>query len=171
MTSIPTDSVDLPTLQTNFKNVMASVCTPVAVVTATSDDLPYGTTVSAFTSLSMTPPMVLVALDKGSELLAVVQKTGAFGLNVLGSDQSDLAMTFARKGGSSKFEGVGWENENGVPRLPGAGGFVVCSVEQVVEGGDHLVVLGGVQTAHLLNTPPLTYHSRSFGTHVAMRGV
>ncbi|MFC9553734.1 flavin reductase family protein [Rhodococcus sp. NPDC056960] len=168
MTSIPTDSLDLPTLQTKFRNVMAAVCTPVAVVTATSDDLPYGTTVSAFTSLSMTPPMVLVSLDTGSELLAVVQKTGTFGLNVLGSAQSDLALTFARKGGPAKFSGVAWENESGVPRLPGASGFLACSVEQMVEGGDHLVVLGGVRTAHLLDSPPLTYHDRVFGTHVAL---
>jgi flavin reductase (DIM6/NTAB) family NADH-FMN oxidoreductase RutF len=97
-----------PTLQSAFREVMASVCTPVSVVTAVADDRPHGTTVSAFASLSMTPPMVLVALDRGSDLLAVVRSTGRFGLNVLGSDQCALASTFARKG-PDKFAGVPWE--------------------------------------------------------------
>lgn len=78
-------------LQDTFREVMASVCTPVSVVTAMSDGLPYGTTVSAFASLSMRPPMVLLALDRGSDLLSVVRETRYFGLNVLGREQSDIA--------------------------------------------------------------------------------
>ena len=50
---------------------------------------------SAFASLSLTPPMVLVALDRGSDLLALVRTSGRFGVNVLGSTQSALALTFA----------------------------------------------------------------------------
>ncbi len=49
---------------TAFRDVMAGVCTPVTVVTALDGDRPHGTTVSAFASLSMAPPMVLVALDR-----------------------------------------------------------------------------------------------------------
>ena len=52
-------------LQAHFREVMAGVATPVSVVTAISDGRPHGTTVSAFASLSMDPPMVLVALDRG----------------------------------------------------------------------------------------------------------
>ena len=161
-------SSDTTTLQEDFRSAMAAVCTPVAVVTASDRGLPYGTTVSAFNSLSMTPPMVLVALDKNSELLSVVQRTGKFGMNVLGSAQSELALTFARKGGPAKFANVDWDDNNGVPHIPGTSGFLACSVAHIVEGGDHLVVLGEVLSAHQLESAPLTYHCRSFGTHVAL---
>src|SRR4051812_47150351 len=106
-------------LRTTFREVMAGVCTPVSVVTAMADGIPHGTTVSAFASLSMDPPMVLVSLDRSSDLLAVVRTAGRFGLNVLSSSQSTLALRFARKGGVGKFAGVRWDIEAGVPRLPG----------------------------------------------------
>lgn len=155
-------------VQDAFREVMASVCTPVSVVTAMSGDLPHGTTVSAFASLSMNPPMVLVSLDLGSELLAVMRQTGRFGVNVLGSGQSALALTFARKGGAAKFADVPWEIDAGVPRIPGAAGFLACSVARLVPGGDHIIVLGDVLDARAAHGQPLTYHARVFGTHVAL---
>jgi flavin reductase (DIM6/NTAB) family NADH-FMN oxidoreductase RutF len=159
-------------LQTAFREVMAAVCTPVSVVTAAVDGRPHGTTVSAFASLSMHPPMVLVSLDRTSELLTVVRGSGAFGVNVLGSDQSGLARVFAGKGGAAKFDGVPWELAGGVPRIPGAGGFLACDAARFVEGGDHIVVLGDVVAAHTFEARPLTYHGRVFGTHVALeRGI
>ena len=157
-------------LQAAFREVMASVCTPVSVVTAMSEGLPHGTTVSAFASLSMNPPMVLVSLDRGSEVLGLVRESGRFGLNVLSSDQSQLALNFARKGGVGKFAGVRWALEDGVPRIPGAGGFLACEVAELVDGGDHVVVLGRVRVAETTSVPPLTYHARSFGTHAAHAG-
>jgi flavin reductase (DIM6/NTAB) family NADH-FMN oxidoreductase RutF len=167
MTATPVSSP--PTvLQGAFREVMASVCTPVSVVTAMSGDLPHGTTVSAFASLSMDPPMVLVSLDLGSDLLAVIKVTGYFGLNVLGSGQAGLATKFARKGGTGKFADVPWELDGGVPRIPGASGFLACEVDCLVPGGDHIIVLGKVLVACTADARPLTYHSRAFGTHVAI---
>lgn len=149
-----------------FRDVMAGVCTPVSVVTTMDGRRPHGTTVSAFTSLSMEPPMVLVALDRGSELLALVRAHGRFGLNVLASGQEALATRFARKG-AGKFDGVPWLDSHGLPRMPGAAGWLACEVHELVEGGDHVVALGLVTAAERLAVPPLTYHSREFGTHVA----
>src|SRR3954453_12184914 len=100
---------------------MAGVATPVSVVTAIAGGLPHGTTVSAFASLSMDPPMVLVALDRNSDLLALVRDGGRFGLNVLERGQAELAKRFARKG-NAKFDGVLWWQEHGVPLLSGTSG-------------------------------------------------
>ncbi|TQN42083.1 flavin reductase (DIM6/NTAB) family NADH-FMN oxidoreductase RutF [Blastococcus colisei] len=158
-------------LRDRFREVMAGVPTPVSVVTSLDGDRPHGTTVSAFVSLSMAPPMVLVALDRGSDLLAVVGRTDRFGLNILGSDQAALATAFARKGGSLKFAGVPWETADGVPRLLGARGFLGCTVAQPVDGGDHVVLLGDVRVADPGSGRPLTYYSRDFGTHVALDAV
>lgn len=155
-------------IQTTFREAMSAVCTPVTVITAIRDGLPYGTTVSAFTSLSMDPPMVLVSLDRRSDLLQVVQSVGRFGVNVLSSEQADLAARFATKGGTDKFAEVTWDTCADVPRLPGAAGFVACRVADLIEGGDHLVILGDVLTADAAGHPPLTYHKRTFGTHTSL---
>ncbi|MCV7220294.1 flavin reductase family protein [Mycolicibacterium elephantis] len=151
-------------LQDAFKTAMASVCTPVAVVTAMDEDRPHGTTVSAFASLSMLPPSLLVSLDQGSEVLALLRRTGRFGLNILGHDQAALATGFARKG-SGKFAGVPWSLADGVPRLTGSPGWVACEVGQTVEAADHVLVIGMVSSVETVDGAPLTYHARRFGTH------
>ncbi|MBT2269963.1 flavin reductase family protein [Rhodococcus enclensis] len=145
---------------------MAAVCAPVAVVTAVRGGAPFGTTVSAFASLSMSPPMVLVSLDRASTLLGVVREVRNFGVNVLGSEHAHLAVTFSGKGGSDKFVGVEWNEVASVPQLTDMAAFVGCTVVGVVEGGDHVVLLGEVVTADHRQQPPLTYHRRTFGTHL-----
>jgi flavin reductase (DIM6/NTAB) family NADH-FMN oxidoreductase RutF len=155
-------------LQAAFREVMAGVATPVSVVTSIVNGEPHGTTVSAFVSLSMAPPMVLVALDRGSDLLALVRTSGRFGVNVLGSTQSALALTFARKGGVGKFSGVHWGIADGLPRLTRAPGWLACDVAGLVDGGDHVIALGTVVAAETLDGRPLTYHARVFGTHVSL---
>ncbi len=149
-----------------FREVMARVCTPVAVITAFDEQRPHGTTVSAFTSLSMGPPMILVSLDRGSDLLAIVRRTGRFGVNVLAHDQADLALRFARKG-ADKFDGVYWSDSAGLPRISGVSGWLACTSETLVDGGDHVVALGNIVATGATPAAPLTYHNRVFGTHRA----
>jgi flavin reductase (DIM6/NTAB) family NADH-FMN oxidoreductase RutF len=143
---------------------MATVCTPVSVVTAMAGDRPHGSTVSAFASLSLNPPMVLVSLDLGSDLLRHIRASGAFGLNVLHDGQAALAASFARKG-DDKFDGVNWVLQAGVPRLDGCAGWLGCTVERLVDGGDHVVAFARVIDAGHEAAAPLTYHLRQFGTH------
>ncbi|KID28709.1 conserved protein of DIM6/NTAB family [Prauserella sp. Am3] len=166
-----------PELAERFRDVMAGVCTPVSVVTAMDaaggtsppGTRPHGTTVSAFASLSMEPPMVLAALDRRSDLLALLAPGVGFGVNVLGSDQSELAVRFAGKG-KDKFAGVDWTSADGLPRLTGAPGWLACRVDRLVDGGDHVIALGHVVSADRTDAPPLTYHARSFGTHTTKEG-
>ncbi|MGY1812236.1 flavin reductase family protein [Blastococcus sp. SYSU D00820] len=155
-------------LRDRFREVMAGVPTPVSVVTSFHEGLPHGTTVSAFASLSMDPPMVLVSLDRTSDLLAVVRESNRFGVNVLAAHQSRLALAFARKGGVGKFSGARWDMDDGLPRLPGSSGWLACEVAALVEGGDHVVALGTVVAAEATVAQPLTYHGRVFGTHAAL---
>lgn len=158
-------SADLTGRQESFRAAMAAVCTPVAVVTNAEDGLPNGTTVSAFTSLSMNPPMILVSLDKGSDLLSKVPRIGTFGLNVLASGQSALARRFATKG-PEKVRGVDWWNEFGRARLRAVAAWVACTVGRIVEGGDHLVQVANVVSAEAAEIEPLTYYARTFGTRL-----
>src|SRR5262249_19878162 len=113
-----------------FRAVMASVCTPVSVVTTMAGDRPHGSTVSAFASLSLNPPMILVSLDLGSDLLRHIEGSGTFGLNILRDSQADLAVSFARKG-NDKFDGVSWVLHGGIPRLTGCAGWLGCAVQRM----------------------------------------
>jgi flavin reductase (DIM6/NTAB) family NADH-FMN oxidoreductase RutF len=108
--------------------------------------------------------MVLVALDRQSELLARLTGTRQFGLNVLSSAQSDLALRFARKG-SDTFDGFKWYEESGCPRFEGSSVWLGCRVVDLVDGGDHRVALAEVLRADVFEAEPLTYHARAFGTH------
>lgn len=155
------------TVQEAFKDVMACVATPVSIVTAMPrDGAPCGATVSAFASLSVTPAMVMASLDRGSRTLAAIRDSGRFGLNVLGADQDDLAMSFATRSGTDKFRDTSWEVDHGVPRLARSSAWIASTVAGLVDGGDHVIVLGRVDAAEAAGgEAPLVYHRRSFGTH------
>ena len=158
------NAVSIP-LQSRFRDAMAGVCSPVAVVTSRDGDRPHGTTVSAFMSLSMEPPMIAVALDHSSDLLAAVRAHGRFGVNVLAAPQHEIAGAFARKG-AAKFDGVPWSDSGGVPKLAEVAGWVACEVTDLVVGGDHTVLFGTVVEAEVGVDRPLTYFARTFGTHL-----
>ncbi|MFI5682923.1 flavin reductase family protein [Streptomyces sp. NPDC051636] len=149
-----------------FRDLMASVCAPVVIVTATAEGLPHGTTVSSFASLSLRPPMVTVALDRGSGVLSRITTTGRFGVNILSHAQDDLAMLFARRR-ADRFAGTEWHFDHGLPRLDAAPGWLVCDLTEAVDGGDHLLLLGTVTHARTTPAPPLVYGFRTFGTHSA----
>ncbi|MEU1183281.1 flavin reductase [Streptomyces sp. NPDC005820] len=61
-----------------------------------------------------------------------------------------------------------WQEHSGLPRIPGAAGFLGCRVAGLVDGGDHVVVLGAVMTADSTAGEPLTYRNREFGTHTRL---
>lgn len=148
-----------------FREALGSVATPVAIVTSHHDGRPHGTTVSAFCSLSLDPPLVLVSLDRRSDLLSMVRVAERYGINVLSHGQDELAMRFARKG-EHKFEGVEWELDHGAPRLPGIASWLACRVEQLLDGGDHVIAVGVVEHAETVVVDPLLYRNSAFGTIV-----
>jgi flavin reductase (DIM6/NTAB) family NADH-FMN oxidoreductase RutF len=152
-----------------FREALASVCTPVSVITSHHDGRPHGSTVSAFCSLSLLPPLVLASLDRNSDLLAMVGKARVFGINVLSDGQQQLASKFARKG-HDKFDGVTWTLELGVPRIDGAATWLVCSLERLHDGGDHVVAIGLVEHAESGGGDPLLYRYREYGTMAARGG-
>lgn len=151
----------------DFRAAMAAVASPVAVVTTLTGDLPHGTTVSAFTSLSMDPPMVLVSLARTSALLHRIRDTRRFGVNVLGAAHAGVATAFARKDGPARFAGTGWSIDHDLPRLTGAPGWLACRTAGLLDGGDHVIVLGEVLAADSSDSPPLVYFRRTFGTHLS----
>ncbi|MGW5638660.1 flavin reductase family protein [Streptomyces sp. NPDC003832] len=147
-----------------FRDMMAGVCAPVTVVTTMNDGSPSGATVSSFASLSLDPPLVTVAFDRGSRVLAQILEERRFGVNLLGHAQADLAMLFASRN-ADRFAQADWHLHEGLPRLDGAAGWLECDLHEAVEGGDHLLLLGHVVGASRAELPPLVYAYRTFGTH------
>jgi flavin reductase (DIM6/NTAB) family NADH-FMN oxidoreductase RutF len=147
-----------------FRDVMATICAPVTVVTVADGEAASGTTVSAFASLSLRPPMITAALDRSSRLLEPVLRAGRFGVNVLGHGQDDTARLFADRS-VDRFAAVDWHYDHGLPRLSGAPGWLVCELAQAVDGGDHMLLLGRVLHTEARTAAPLVYGHRAFGTH------
>jgi flavin reductase (DIM6/NTAB) family NADH-FMN oxidoreductase RutF len=151
-------------LDQHFRDLMAGVCAPVAIVTTGDRDGPHGATVSSLASLSLRPPLLSIALDRKSSLLARILESQSFGVNVLGRAQDELAVVFASRG-VDRFNEVDWYSCDGLPRLAGSVGWATCELCQTVEAGDHLLLIGVVGRAASTPQPPLIYGNRVFGTH------
>lgn len=148
-------------LEQAFRDAMARVPAPVTIVTTIDDDgVPHGTTVSAFASLSIAPPMVLFALDNRGGMRNRIAAAGKVGINVLAGDQADVALRFALPG--LRFEETPWHLDGGLPRLDGVAAFLHCDHVELLPGGDHTVVLGTVRSAESVGDQSLSYHLRQF---------
>ncbi|GIW43384.1 MAG: hypothetical protein KatS3mg077_0666 [Candidatus Binatia bacterium] len=128
-----------------FRRCLGNFAAGVTVVTTRgAEGAPYGLTATAFTSVSLEPPLVLVCVDKKSESYPHFLASRIFAVNFLASDQEGVSRRFAVSGGD-KFREVAWSRgATGAPILADVLGFVDCEVEQVVEGGDHTIFVGRV---------------------------
>jgi flavin reductase (DIM6/NTAB) family NADH-FMN oxidoreductase RutF len=115
------------------------------VVTVCHDGRLVGTTVSAFSSVSMDPPLVMVCLKRDSRTLAALGQARTFCVNILASDQGDLAHRFARSGADDRFALTAVKaGVCGAPLLSGAVAAVECELHAAHDGGDHEILVGRV---------------------------
>jgi flavin reductase (DIM6/NTAB) family NADH-FMN oxidoreductase RutF len=148
-----------------FRSVMSQVPSAVSVVTCALDGQPYGATVSAFASLSMEPPMMLVALNRHSGLLHIILQASRFRINVLSADQQEIAAWFASNRSPDRFIGPRWRYDDGLPLIFDAQAWITCALGEVLHGGDHVILLGYVKDAAAQPRPPLVRYARTFGTY------
>ena len=141
---------------------MANLPAAVSVVTTiAADGTPHGATVSAVSSLSMTPPLVLACLDAGSDTLAAMQVGRGFLIHIVAEGQQDMAFSFAKKG-MEKFERTEWVlSDSGQPKILGSAMVFDCVVSDLLPGGDHTIVVGRIQNIDLAeDRAPVVYHRR-----------
>jgi len=131
--------------EASFRNALARFASGVTVVTGVSPTNGLaGVTATAFSSVSLDPPLVLVCLGKETVCLNAFTEGAHFTVNILSSGQKDLSDTFARRS-KDKFAGVDYRlGENGCPQLSGCLAVLECARDEVYEGGDHWVILGRV---------------------------
>ena len=161
-----------------FRKAMGSFPTGVSVVTvASSDGTMHGVTVNSFSSVSLDPMLVLVCLNETSRTVGLIERAGAFGVNVLSAGQQDVSSWFAnrdRPGGSAMFDGVPLEpGPTGCPVLACAAASFDCRLRQSYRAGDHLIVLGEVVAlVHRPQLEPLVFHDGTYKSleHGSRRG-
>ncbi len=155
-----------------FRHVMGHFATGVTILASRNRrGVPVGLTVSAFTSVSLDPPLVLVCIHRAAEAHDSILQAGHFGLSFLREEQADLALTFAMADPKERFAGMDIGNgPAGSPLIPGAMAWVDCQVEETYPGGDHSVILGRVVGCEAEGGNPLLFFKGSLELKVRTKG-
>ena len=149
--------------QGRFRAVLGHFASGVVLVTGMHEEKPAGFTCQSFFSLSLDPPLVAIAPGKSSTSWPKVAHARSFCVNVLSSEQEDMAWTFSQSG-TDKFAGVGWSaGANGAPRLHGSLAWLECTIEEEHEAGDHWLVTARVTDLEQGHGQPLLFYRGGFG--------
>ena len=142
-----------------FRSVLGRFASGVTIVTTQDGDgRDHGMTVSAFCSVSLDPPLVLVCIGHDATMHPLVGGLEHFAINILRSDQEALSRRFASKD-VQRFDGVGFaRGESGVALLDGVLGWLECRTETRHDAGDHTILVGRVEAAHAGDGRPLLYY-------------
>jgi flavin reductase (DIM6/NTAB) family NADH-FMN oxidoreductase RutF len=148
----------------HFRSVLSHFASGVTVVTARGEDgVDHGMTVSAFCSLSLEPPLILVCIDHGTVMHGILEGAQAFTVNVLAADQEDLARKFSDPD-NDRFEGTSYtRGTNSLALLTGAAAWLECALTHRYEGGDHTIFVARVEAADAGDTQPLVYYRGGYG--------
>jgi 3-hydroxy-9,10-secoandrosta-1,3,5(10)-triene-9,17-dione monooxygenase reductase component len=128
-----------------FRRALGHFCTGVTVVAAMHEGEPVGFACQSFAALSLDPPLVLFCPGKASRTWPLIERAGAFCVNVLAHSQRDVSAVFGQAG-TDKFAAATWQPApSGAPVLDGVLTWIDCTVAHVLDGGDHWIVVGRVQ--------------------------
>jgi len=146
-----------------FRRVLSHFAAGVTVVTTLDDQgRPFGLTATAFSSVSLDPPLVLVCVDKKAETYAHFEPAGIFAVNFLALDQRDLSQHFAKHGGE-KFTELRWRRGVlGAPLLEGTIGHVECRIRHWYDAGDHTIMVGEIESAEHGDGEPLLHFRHAY---------
>lgn len=149
-----------------LRSAMRQWATGVAIVTATHNGISHGMTVSSFTSVSLTPPQVLISLAQDTRTHALVRESKFFGVTLLAQGQQDISDRFAGRMPDDQDRLAGLETfalETGVPLLMGGLANFDCRVIATFTSGTHSIFIGAVLAA--VGQPdanPLLYYNRDY---------
>ena len=133
-----------------FRQVMGHFATGISIVTTFDAGRPQGITVNAFSSVSLEPALVMVALDRERFITPMVRNTGRYAVSILGSDQQALSDCFAHapvSPGREDFCGAAWHpGPTGLPLIDGAIATLECTVVETFSAGDHDLFIGRVDS-------------------------
>ena len=142
-----------------FRSVLGRFASGVTIVTARDDaGVDHGMTVSAFCSLSLDPPLVLLCVDHAASMYELLLTHPRFGISILSSNQEAYSRRFADPD-SDRFDGIAYSRgESGVVLLEESLAHLECRVTQHYEGGDHTIFIAEVEHAEPRDGRPLLYY-------------
>jgi flavin reductase (DIM6/NTAB) family NADH-FMN oxidoreductase RutF len=147
-----------------FRSAMGRFASGVTVVTTRLHERDYGSTVSAFASVSLDPPLVLCCFRHESETGRALLERSRFAVCLLASGQEELARRFAAPL-EDRFSDVALaRTAEGLPLIAGSLAHLVCEVKETVQAGDHVVVFGAVEAIHAVEGSPLVVFRGSYGS-------
>jgi flavin reductase (DIM6/NTAB) family NADH-FMN oxidoreductase RutF len=146
----------------DYRQALRRFASGITVVTVTNGSELHGMTASSFAAVSLTPPMVLVSLEKGSHTRSLVMSSRKFAVNVLADNQEEVARAFSLAG-HKPFEDLKFKpGQNGAPLLEGALAWIECDIHTTVDAGDHDVVIANVDHCEARDGSPLVYFNRNY---------
>ena len=153
----------MPVTPHEFRAALSRFPSGVTVVTSVgSTGVPHGITVTAFTSVSLEPPLILVCIEKTTGSHAALLNSRKFVVNILAAGHDALSHRFSLPV-TDKFDGVGVRpGTNGVPVLDDALVALECSLRNDFDGGDHTIFVGQVEAVAILDGAPLVYFHGSY---------
>lgn len=143
----------------DFRALMGSFASSVTVVTTLdADGTPHALTATAFTSVSLDPPLCLVCVDRTARAHGPMRVGRKFAVNVLAAGQRHWSVRFSQLEGD-RFAGIEWRPgpRTGCPLLPGTLARAECEVADICHGGDHDIFIGRVLSAESDAGAPLVY--------------
>ena len=152
-----------PATVENFKTAMRHFPTGVSVVTSVREGEPRGVTVSAFASVSLEPPLVLICVNREARSYLFISESKIFCVNILAGDQQALAERFASKLRHNQFEGVAHsKGKTGAAILEGIVAYLDCEVAEEHHAGSHSIFVGRVVACASRSGSPLGYYNGAF---------
>ena len=150
-----------------FRSVMGRFASGITIVTAVdASGADHGMTATAFASVSLVPPLILVCVDRSATMHAVLEQATHFAVSLLAAEQEELSRRFGsgepQRGGiaeADRFEGVGYtRSAHGAPLINDALAHIECRVHDRHGAGDHTIVIGEVESAVAFDARPLLYY-------------
>ena len=147
-----------------WRRAMGYFPTGVTIVTTWDGDAPVGSTINAFCSVSLEPPLLLICLDLKNPIRLAFEQARIFGVNILNEEGRHVAQRFARDPQTDRFEGFAYRAAaGGAPQLEVAPVFIDCVLEDLHQAGDHLIAVGrGLRIEHTSAATPLLYHAGQY---------
>jgi len=154
---------DMPVSKHEFRHALGIFASAVTVVTtrdAEGHDL--GITVTAFSSLSLDPPLILICIDHRAAIHDSFSLGRAFAVNILSAQQDEISQRFASRV-TDRFAGVTTrEGKLGVLTLENTSATLECLVTKLLPGGDHTIVVGSVEATDVGDVDPLLYYRGNY---------
>ena len=143
-----------------FRRVLGHFASGVTVITACDKDgRPTGLTASAFTSVSLEPPLILVCVDHKAQSYPALSASKVFAVNILGLEQEAVSRRFATTKIDNKFDGVPFTlSPLGLPLIDNALAQLECAIVNVHLEGDHTIFVGRVERSYAGDGLPLVYY-------------